>query len=531
MPPPANRPRPVVLAVIDGWGIAPPWGGNATTLARTPFMNMAKKYYAHSQLEASGIAVGLPEHDRGNSEVGHLNIGAGQPVLEYYPAISKAINDGSFYKNEVLVKAFSQAKANNKAVHLMGLVSPGGIHSHIDHLFALLEMAKQQQVTNVCIHAITDGRDSQPFISQEFLSHLNTRLKELGFGRICTVAGRYYSMDRDHRWERIEKSYRAMTEGVGQTAQSAEAAVAVAYRDGYSDEFILPTVIQGVDSRYQPIADGDSVIFFNFRGDRAREITQAFMQPNFEGFERKIVCQNLYFVGFTYYQEGLPIEVAFRPHDVKEPLASVLSNAGLKQLHVAESEKYAHVTYFFNGGAEIAYVGEDRIVIPSPKAPSYDQVPAMSSREITDAVIKNLDLYDFIILNYACPDMVGHTGNLRAAVQACEAVDAGLQRIFNEIEKRPNSVLIVTADHGNIEQMVNPKTGDPDTEHTSNPVPLFVIGESMKSHGLVNGSLSDIAPTILAIMGLQPSSEMTGKILLSVKPTQVVASTSQPATG
>jgi 2,3-bisphosphoglycerate-independent phosphoglycerate mutase len=512
-----KRPRPVVLAVIDGWGIAPHWGGNAVTLARVPFMNKARQESPHTTLQASGEGVGLPPNERGNSEVGHLNIGAGQVVLQYFPSITKAIQDKTFFSNEVLLEAFTRAKKNGKRVHIIGLTSPGGIHSHIDHLYAILEVAKQQQVTEVCIHAITDGRDTPPFVAQEFLSNINTKLHELGFGAICTVAGRYYTMDRDHRWERVEKSYRAMVEGVGPTAISAEAAVAAAYRDGYSDEFIPPTIVQGKANSFKPIMDGDSIIFFNFRGDRAREITQALMKPNFDGFDRKKTLQDLYFVGFTYYEEGLPIHVAFKPHNVDQSLAGVIAQAGLRQLHVAESEKYAHVTYFFNGGSEHPVKGEDRIVIPSPHVPSFDQVPEMSTSQIADTVINNLSRYDFVVLNFACPDMVGHTGNLRAAIKACEAVDAALSRIYVEVAKR-GGILVITADHGNVEQMVNPKTGEPDTEHSSNPVPFIVMGSAVDSFQLKEGgTLSDVAPTILHIMSLVKPAVMTGNSLLTPK--------------
>lgn len=518
-----KRPKPIVLAIIDGWGVAPHWGGNAVTLAKIPYMNKAMHDFPHTTLKASGEGVGLPANERGNSEVGHLNIGAGQVVLQYFPSITKAVEDKTFFSNETILQAFAQAKQNNKRVHIVGLVSPGGIHSHIDHLYALLEVARQQQFSDVCIHAITDGRDTPPFVSQEFLAGINTRLRELGFGTICTVSGRYYSMDRDHRWERVEKSYRAMVEGVGPTATSAEAAVAAAYRDGYSDEFIPPTVIQGPNNSYKPIMDGDSIIFFNFRGDRAREITQALMKPNFEGFDRKKVLNNLYFVGFTYYEEGLPIHVAFKPHNVQQSLASVISSAGLRQLHVAESEKYAHVTYFFNGGNENPVRGEDRIVVPSPHVPSFDQVPEMSTPQIADTVVQNISRYDFIILNFACPDMVGHTGNLRAAIKACESVDAALAEVAQAVAAS-GGLLAITADHGNVEQMVNPKTGEPDTEHTNNPVPFILTGNTMINCQLrAGGTLSDVAPTLLHIMGLPKPSEMTGSSLLVVQPQPAVA--------
>ncbi len=512
--PETNRPHPVVLTVIDGWGIAPPWGGNATTLAKVPFMNKAMKDFPHTQLQASGEGVGLPHSERGNSEVGHLNIGAGQVVLQYFPAITKSIADKSFYTNPTIVEAFTRAKESKKKVHILGLASPGGIHSHIDHLYALLEVAKQQDFKDVVIHAITDGRDTPPFISQEHLAHLNDKLKELGFGTIGTVAGRYYTMDRDHRWERIEKSYRAMVEGVGATAPTAEAAVAAAYRDGYSDEFIPPTIIQGEKNSFSPIMDGDSIIFFNFRGDRAREISQALMKPNFDSFNRKKALADIFFVGFTFYEENLPVHVAFKPHNVAKSLAEVISEAGLSQLHVAESEKYAHVTYFFNGGNEEPIKGEERIVVPSPHVPSYDQVPEMSTAQIASTVISHIKQYDFIVLNFACPDMVGHTGNLRAAISACEAVDKALSELDAAIRKE-GGVLLITADHGNVEQMVNPKTGEPDTEHTNNPVPFILSGSGLDVIKLkAQGTLSDVAPTVINLMGLTKPESMTGSTLI-----------------
>lgn len=508
------RPKPTVLVVIDGWGVAPPWGGNAISLASTPFFNEAQKTFPRTTLQAAGEAVGLPMHERGNSEVGHLNIGSGQVVHQALPAISATIQDGSFYTNEVLVKAMTSAQQAGRAVHLLGLVSDGGVHSHIDHLYGLIDMAKKIGVQDLAIHAICDGRDSPPFIAQEYLSHVNSKLREVNLGRICTVAGRYYTMDRDHHWDRIELSYRAMTEGVGPVAKTAEAAVAAAYREGFSDEFIKPTIIQGEQNSFRAIEDGDTLIFFNFRADRAREISQAFAAPDFSAFDRKKTIKNLHFVSFTYYQEGLPIEVAFRPKDVNFPLARILSEAKLKQLHVAESEKYAHVTYFFNGGREEPFTDEDRIVIPSPHVGSYDQDPGMATQKITDTILDNLKKYDFIVANFACPDMVGHTGNLRSTVEACEIVDKSLSRIYKAILPL-GGLLIVTADHGNAEEMVNPKTGEPDTEHTANPVPFLLVGEAVLGQQLrMAGSLSDVAPTILDLMQLPKPAEMTGVSLL-----------------
>jgi 2,3-bisphosphoglycerate-independent phosphoglycerate mutase len=513
MPQP-TRPKPIVLAVMDGWGVAPQWGGNAISLARIPFMNMANKSFPNTTLGASGDQVGLPSKDRGNSEVGHLNIGAGQVVHQSLPAITNEIKSGSFFKNDKLLHAFERSKKDGSFVHLLGLASDGGIHSHVDHLFALLDMAKTVGCQNICIHTITDGRDTPPFDAEAQLSKVTTKLKEVGFGAICTVAGRYYAMDRDHRWDRIEKSYRAMTEGVGPVARSAEAAVASAYREGYSDEFVPPTVIQGESNSFRSVQDGDSIIFFNFRGDRAREITQAFVAEKFDGFNRKKIIKNLYFVGFTFYQEGLPIEVAFKPSDVQKPMAAVISEAGLSQLHVAETEKYAHVTYFFNGGQENSFPGEKRVLVPSPKVSSYDQVPQMSAQAVADTVISNVSSYDLIILNFANPDMVGHTGNLRAAIKACETVDSCLSQIYEAVNKQ-NGLLVITADHGNVEQMVNPQTGEQDTEHTANPVPFILAGELAKGWQLRSGGkLSDVAPTILQLLGLEKSSEMTGESLI-----------------
>lgn len=520
MPP---RPKPVILVIADGWGVGPIWGGNAMSLANLPFFRKACQIYPNTVIQAAGEAVGLPAGERGNSEVGHLTMGSGHVALESYPSISKAITEGTFFSNPALARAFDLAKANNKAVHLMGLVSPGGIHSHLTHLYALLDMAKQRGVSQVYIHAFTDGRDAPPFSSQSFLSQVDTKCREIGLGQIVTISGRYYAMDRDMHWERIEKVYKAMTECVGRVAHSPAAAVAAAYRDGFSDEFIPPTVVQGEGYQPKPLQDGDSVIFFNFRGDRAREITRAIVEPNFDGFARKITLKNLYFAGFTFYQEGLPIQCAFRPGNIFKPLAFVLAQNNLKQLHLAESEKYAHVTYFFNGGIEKPFPGEERIIIPSPRVPSYDQMPAMSSVQVGDTVLKNFGSFDFIVVNFANPDMVGHSGNLKATIQACEAVDIQIKRIADEVTIK-GGVMFFTGDHGNAEQKVNPMTGEPDTEHTANPVPLLLVSENPALYKLrPGGGLSDVAPTILDIMGLQISDEMTGHSLLTRVPVAIPA--------
>lgn len=526
-----ERAKPVILAVLDGWGVAPAWGGNAITLAKTPFINMIAQHYPHTTLNASGTAVGLPDNERGNSEVGHLTIGSGQVVMESLPSITAAIEDGSFFTNQVLTQAFTRAAQSQHTVHLMGLVSDGGIHSHISHLYALIDMAKRLGVTKLVIHAFTDGRDTPPFVSQLYLSRLNQYMVQAGVGKICTVSGRYYAMDRDHRFERTEKVYRAMTEGVGVQVKSAEGAVAAAYREGYSDEFIVPSVITGEGNNFTPIKDNDSVIFFNFRGDRARQIAQAIIKPDFDGFKRNITLKNIFFVGFTFYQEGLPIEVAFKPRDVRKPLAAVISEQGLRQLHVAESEKYAHVTYFFNGGSESAFQNEDRIVVPSQKVASYDLRPEMSADDITQVVINNLDAYDFIVVNFANPDMVGHTGNFRATVTACEKVDECLGKIYAAL-KAKDALFIITADHGNAEQMVNPKTGEPDTEHSNNPVPFYLVGDRAKNYSLrAGGGLSDIAPTLIDLLGITDIQGMSGQSLILNKNTEQTTSESDLTVG
>jgi len=503
-----KRIKPLALAVIDGWGIAPPWGGNASTLAKTPFLNMAKRHFPSSTLQASGKAVGLAEGERGNSEVGHLTIGSGQIIKQSLPYINDEIVNGKFFENPILIKAFNHANEHNSYLHLLGLVSPGGIHSHLNHLYALIDMAKKRNFDRLIIHAITDGRDSGPFNGIEYLLQLTNRLE--GVGKIATISGRYYTMDRDMRWDRIEKAYKAIVNGIGETATSVQAAVSTAYRNGFSDEFIPPTLIT---PSYQNFNNNDALIIFNFRADRIREIAQALCSNNFKHFARHPL-NNLYIAGFTFYQEGLAIEVAFRPKDVNYPLARVIAEANLSQLHLAESEKYAHITYFFNGGHENPFKNENRIVIPSPKVASYDQTPEMSMPQVCAKVISGLKNYDFIIFNLAAPDMVGHTGNMRAAIKSCEAVDQNLKNVFEAVNKL-GGALLVTADHGNVEQMVNPKNGEADTEHTANPVFFMLCGDSVRTVKLKpNGELSDVAPTILELLDLARPLEMTGQSLI-----------------
>ncbi|MDO8513404.1 MAG: 2,3-bisphosphoglycerate-independent phosphoglycerate mutase [bacterium] len=505
--------RPMVLIIVDGWGIAAPWGGNATSVAKSPIINELWRTAPKSILGAAEGSVGLPVGERGNSEVGHLNIGCGQIVHQDLPSISATIKDGSFYDNERLKSAFDYVKKNKSQIHLMGLLSDGGVHSHISHLFALLEMAKREGVSDVFIHIFTDGRDTAPAEALRYLGLLERKIQEVGVGVIASVSGRYYAMDRENRWERVEPVYRVLTEGTGQESLSPAAAISDAYRKGQSDEFIVATAIRDKDQVKHFIKDNDAIIFFNYRADRARELTQALVRPDFRNFRRGTVRNDLYFVAFTSYQEGLPVEVAFSPRLVSQPLAKVFSDLGWRQLHIAETAKYPHVTYFFNGGVEAPFGREDRIMIESPKVATYEQKPEMSAPKLTDEIIKKLKKYDFIVVNFANLDMVGHSGNIRATTQAVEVVDGCLGRIKKEIIRIHGS-LIVTADHGNAEQMINNATGGPDTEHTTNPVPFFFVNTYKPITLRSSGILSDIAPTILDYLSIPIPPEMTGKSLL-----------------
>lgn len=506
--------KPMVLVVVDGWGIAAPWGGNATAVAKTPFINEMWRTMPKAILGAAEQAVGLPPHERGNSEVGHLNIGCGQIVHQDLPSISTTIEDGSFFKNQTLKKAFEYVKEHNSQIHFMGLLGDGGVHSHISHLFALMDMAKKEGVDRVILQLFTDGRDTPPTEAMKYIGMVERKIREVGFGQIASIGGRYYGMDRENHWERIEPAYRVLTEGVGPTESlSAMSAVSEAYRKGQSDEFIMPTAIRGKNQEKLFIKDNDAIIFFNYRGDRAREITQALVKPEFDAFKRVVVRKNLFYVTFTSYQEGLPVEVAFSPKKVTSPLAKVLSDEGWRQLHIAETAKYPHVTYFFNGGLEKPFKGEDRVLIDSPKIPTYEQKPEMSAFKITDEVINRLNKYDFILINFANCDMVGHSGNIRATAKAVEAVDSCLSKIKKEVEKIKGS-LIITADHGNCEQMINNITGGPDTEHTCNPVPFFFFSPARAVNLRTTGILSDIAPTILEFYDIEIPEDMMGKSLL-----------------
>lgn len=505
------RKKPVMLMILDGWGIAPPSSTNAVTRARTPHLDYYFNRYPHSQLRCSGEAVGLPEGQMGNSEVGHLSIGSGRIIYQSLTRISRAVKDGSLEKNPVLVKAMEEARDGGKKLHLLGLLSDGGVHSHIDHLLGLLAMAQKMGVEKVCVHAFLDGRDTPPQSAAPFLEQVEKACKELGVGQIATVSGRYYAMDRDKRWERIRKVYDCMTGGESLEAPSAAEGLAAAYGAGQTDEFVVPFRVAGVDGK---VEKGDSLIFFNFRPDRARELTHVFTDPEFAGFPRKETALPVHFVSMTEYEKGLQAAVAFPPEAIKDTLAEVVSRAGLHQLHIAETEKYAHVTFFFNGGREQPFPNEDRILVPSPKVATYDLQPEMSAYLVTEKLQEALakDLYDLVILNFANPDMVGHTGSLEAAVKALEAVDECVGSLAETVLQK-GGALCITADHGNLEEMEDPVTHAPMTAHTTNPVPFLVVGAEPGTQ-VEDGGLSDIAPTLLDLLDLPEPEAMTGHSLL-----------------
>jgi len=515
--------RPLVLIVIDGWGVAPDGPANAVSLAKTPVMDDLWERCPHTTVEASGVHVGLPEGQIGNSEVGHLNIGAGYTVLQDLPRIDHEIQTGAFFENPALVGAVEHVKQGAKEgaggrpprLHLMGLFSDGGVHSHASHALALVDLAKRHGVENVQIHPFLDGRDVPPRQALEDLKQFEPKLAELGNARIATVMGRYYAMDRDQRWDRNEQAYRALVLGEGARAESAIEAVKRSYAADVGDEFVKPAVIGDPDEG--TITGGDAVIFFNFRADRARQLTRAFVDPEFDGFERPEWPHPLHFVTFAEYESGLPVTaIAFPATLVETPLAKVVSDAGLKQLHVAETEKYAHVTYFLNGGHEQAFPNEDRKLVPSPKVATYDLQPEMSADGVVDETVKGIEAgYPFVALNFANPDMVGHTGVLDAAVTAVETVDAAIGRIA-EATRKAGGVLVVTADHGNAEEMVD-EQGRPKTAHTTRPVPVIVDGADEVQGLRAGGRLSDVAPTVLELMVMQAPPDMTAKSLIDPK--------------
>ncbi len=499
--------RPLALIIMDGYGVTQDESVSAIAKAKTPNMDKYLKEYPNAQLNASGLAVGLPDGQMGNSEVGHTNIGAGRIVYQELTRITKAIEEGAFFENDVLAAAMDNCKKHGSKLHLIGLLSDGGVHSHNTHLYALVEMAKRFGLKDVNVHALLDGRDVPPNSGIDYVKALEEKLKEIGVGKIATVSGRYYAMDRDNRWDRVEKAYDAIALGAGEACDNAADAVQKSYGAKVFDEFVVPTVIGGGSK----VEENDSIIFFNFRPDRARELTRCFVDDAFSGFERKIY-NKVFYVCMTQYDASMPnVEVAFKPESLKNTLGEYLSVKGLKQLRIAETEKYAHVTFFFNGGVEKVYDGEDRALIPSPKVATYDLQPEMSAYEVTEEVLKRIesDKYDVIILNFANCDMVGHTGYMDAAIKAVETVDECLGKVVDAVTAK-GGALLITADHGNADCMID-TDGGPFTAHTTNPVPLVMIGYDGALH---NGGLSDLAPTMLTMMGLKIPEEMTGKSLI-----------------
>ncbi|MGB3507666.1 MAG: 2,3-bisphosphoglycerate-independent phosphoglycerate mutase [Microcoleaceae cyanobacterium] len=507
---------PVVLIILDGWGYREEEDGNAIAMGETPVMESLWQTYPRTLIQASGKAVGLPEGQMGNSEVGHLNIGAGRVVPQELVRISDAIEDGSISQNPAIEKICQDVSQKNSKLHLVGLCSPGGVHSHIDHLLGLLDMAKAKGISDVCIHAITDGRDTSPKSGVQVLKQIEYHTNQLGVGRIVTVSGRYYAMDRDKRWDRVQKAYEVMTKDGYGIGRSASDLLQQSYTEGITDEFVIPV-------RVSPgaITREDGVIFFNFRPDRARQLTQALVDPDFNQFERQQI-QPLIFLTFTQYDPNFPVLVAFQPQNLNNILGQVISQHGLRQFRAAETEKYAHVTYFFNGGFEQPFEGEDRELVQSPMVPTYDQAPEMSAEEVTEVAIAAVEkqIYSLIVINYANPDMVGHTGFIDAAVNAVKTVDHCLGKLLQSISKVSGTAMII-ADHGNVEYMWD-DSGNPWTAHTTNPVPFILVeGEGRKIPGYgtevplrKDGRLADIAPTILAILQLPQPPEMTGRSMI-----------------
>lgn len=541
-------PKPLVLIVLDGWGLAPPSPGNAVTSAKTPNITRYWSLHPHTQLVASGEGVGLPRGEDGNSEVGHMNIGAGRIVYQDLPRINMSIADGSFFKNPAFLKVTDHVKCYNSRLHLMGLIGAGGVHSSMEHLLALLQFSKNEGINSVFLHLFTDGRDSPQTSALIYIQEILAKCNQLGTGEIATLCGRYYAMDRDMRWERTKRAYEAITKEIGETAGSPEEAVQKSYNQKRTDEFVLPTIILRDGKPVAQVKEGDGVIFFNFRVDRPRQLTEAFVLPDFEQkiaskasfdpyaekyykktyvptsdvqiqtFPRGTLIPNLCFATMTQYEENLPVQAAYPPIIVSLPLAKLLSNRGLRQLHLAETEKERFVTYYFDGQREKGFHGEDWVEIPSPKdVPTYDLKPEMSAQKVRDYLIQKVreKTYDFILVNFANPDMVGHTGVLEAGIRACEVVDECVGQIVNAVGSQ-NGACIITADHGNVEEMINLQTGEVDTEHSTNPVPFIYISNQLqsKSKNLPAGILGDISPTIIGLLGIDKPTEMSGRNLL-----------------
>ena len=500
--------KPTVLMILDGYGLNDKCEHNAVCEAKTPIMDQLMSQCPYVKGQASGLAVGLPDGQMGNSEVGHLNMGAGRVVYQELTRITKAIQDGDFFENEELVKAVENAKANNSALHLFGLLSDGGVHSHITHVFGLLELAKRKGLEKVYVHCFLDGRDTPPASGKSYVEQLQAKMDEIGVGEIGVISGRYYAMDRDNRWDRVQKAYNAIALGEGEHAATAHEAMEQSYANGVTDEFVVPVIV----TEGATVKDDDAIIFANFRPDRAREITRAFVDPEFTGFER--VQPKIHYVCMTQYDATIPgVEIAFKPQSLKNTFGEYISDLGMTQLRIAETEKYAHVTFFFNGGVEKEYPGEDRALIPSPKVATYDLQPEMSEPAVTEECVKRIlsGKYDVVILNFANCDMVGHTGVFEAAVKAIEATDDGVGKVVDAILKMGGQCLI-TADHGNVDQMLDADGVTPFTAHSTNPVPLVMVGHEGKLAD--GGVLADLAPTMLDMMGLKQPEEMTGHSLL-----------------
>lgn len=538
--------KTVGLVILDGWGIAKKGPGNAISLAKIPNFTKYWSLYPHTKLAASGEAVGLPRGEDGNTETGHLSLGAGRIVYQDLPRINLAIADGSFFKNKAFLDAISHIKKYKSNLHLLGLIGSGGVHSNIEHLFALLHLCKEQGLDgNVFLHLITDGRDSPPTSAFEYLSNVRNELIKLNLGKIATIMGRYYAMDRDRRWDRTEKAYLALTQGLGNTATTPEEAIKNAYNQKQTDEFIFPTVITENGKPTAIVSDNDSLIFFNFRIDRPRQLTKAFVlddfkrdagkitfdpytvkyykrhvlekEPSYPLFERGKKIANLFFVTMTEYEANLPVAIAFPPQIIDMTLGRVISERGLRQLKVSETEKERFVTFYFNGFREKPFPGEDKLIIPSPHVPTYDLKPEMSALEMTDALIKKINSgnYAFFVVNFANPDMVGHTGVIPAAIKAVETTDECIGKIVNSVLSLDGSC-VITADHGNVEEMIDLETGGVDTEHSTNPVPAIIISNQLlgKSQELESGILADVAPTVLSLMGIPKPAAMTGRNLI-----------------
>ena len=511
--------KPVVLIIMDGFGINKREDYNAVAQAKKPNLDMLMKTYPWKQGYASGMAVGLPDGQMGNSEVGHMNMGAGRIIYQELTRITKEIEDGDFFKNEALLSAIENCKAKNSALHMFGLLSDGGVHSHNTHMYGLLELAKREGLEKVYLHCFLDGRDTPPKSGRDFVAAAVDKMKEIGVGKVATVMGRYYAMDRDNRWDRVELAYKAMVYGEGKTGTDPVLAVENSYGADVTDEFVVPTVIERDGKPVATVKNDDSVIFYNFRPDRAREIARAFCNDDFYGFERRDGRIDTKFVCFTDYDAAMPNkEVAFKKVDIKNTFGEYLSKLGKTQLRTAETEKYAHVTFFFNGGVEEPYPGEDRILVKSPKVATYDLQPEMSAYEVCDGLVNAIKSgkYDTIICNFANPDMVGHTGVLEAAIKAIEAVDVCIGRAYEAL-KEVDGAMFICADHGNAEMMIDYETGEPWTAHTTNPVPFILVNAGADYDLAEGGKLCDIIPTMLELMDIPQPEEMTGKSLLIKK--------------